>query len=179
MNTYRQFLILISSTALLQSYASAAPRVSAPRQESTRTASRTTPDQSRDVAPGGKGEAGKTATSADGQRKPSHASDKKPSRSQPQPKIHRNSPSQIGQTRHPPVADTSANAPVNKGLPPSGAAKSTGAVPRQSGAPRTGTMQSVENVHHREANPPVISGASNKKAGNTGAINGTQMNRRP
>jgi hypothetical protein len=41
------------------------------------------------------------------------------------------------------------------------------------------TTPSLNNMHHRGANPAVIGGLANAKTGNTGAINGTAMNRRP
>jgi len=41
------------------------------------------------------------------------------------------------------------------------------------------TAPSLENVRHRGANPAVIGGSANSYSGNTGAINGTRMNRKP
>lgn len=40
-------------------------------------------------------------------------------------------------------------------------------------------VPSLNNVRHRAPNPPVIGGAANSERNNTGAINGTRMNRKP
>lgn len=56
---------------------------------------------------------------------------------------------------------------ANSGLP---------ARPRQMAAP---AVSSLSNVRHRGPNPAVIGGTMNSKTGNTGAIDGTRMSRRP
>ena len=41
------------------------------------------------------------------------------------------------------------------------------------------TAPSLNNVRHRGPNPAVIGGSANSDRRNTGAINGTRMNRKP
>jgi hypothetical protein len=41
------------------------------------------------------------------------------------------------------------------------------------------TVASLHNVRHRGPNPAVVAGSANSNSRNTGAINGTRMNRRP
>ena len=41
------------------------------------------------------------------------------------------------------------------------------------------TVPSLNNVRHRSPNPAVVGGSPNLHSSNTGAINGTRMNRKP
>jgi hypothetical protein len=41
------------------------------------------------------------------------------------------------------------------------------------------TVRSFNNVRHRGPNPAVVAGSVNSDSRNTGAINGTRMNRKP
>jgi hypothetical protein len=41
------------------------------------------------------------------------------------------------------------------------------------------TVPALNNVRHRSPNPAVVAGSVNSDSRNTGAINGTRMNRRP
>jgi len=41
------------------------------------------------------------------------------------------------------------------------------------------TVPPPNNVHHRSPNPAVVAGSVNSDSRNTGAINGTRMNRKP
>ena len=41
------------------------------------------------------------------------------------------------------------------------------------------TVPSLNNVRHRGPNPAVVGGSANSHSSNTGAINGTRMNRKP
>lgn len=67
---------------------------------------------------------------------------------------------------------------VAKGVPIQNETVNDALPVRPSGVVR-GTASSLNNVRHRAPNPAVIGGAANSQGKNTGAINGTRMNRKP
>jgi hypothetical protein len=120
---------------------------------------------------------------------PQHASDKNHSRSragliaanrpkQPPTRRKRPLPRNAASQRQPALARSGdaaknrlvENETANRGLP----------VGPASVRPSVASLNPLpNNVHHRGPNPAVVSGSANSRSGNTGAINGNYMHRRP
>ena len=140
----------------------------------------------RAAAPADGGETQTAGKPSDEQRDHRHVSDKNHPRSRAS-LTKANRPQQLPNNRQ---RSTSGNA-MNLHQPGSdksgGAAKADSSRTKQPTTPclfgrqvsSDPTVPSLNNVRHRGPNPAVIGGSANSDTRNTGAINGTQMNRKP
>ena len=132
------------------------------------------------------GENQKHGKPSDEQRDHHHASDKNHPRSRAS-LTKANRPKQLPNSRERSIPGNAMNLHQPGSAKSGGAAKDglirnetvNNALPVRPPSVVRPTVPSLNNVRHRGANPAVIGGSANSDSRNTGAINGTRMNRRP
>jgi hypothetical protein len=180
--------LAISCAALMNGTGYAAPSSPASQQTSPQSAVKAGGDDPRDgehatPADDGKHHYGKPS---DAQRDHRHASDNGHPRSLAS-LTKANRPKQLLNSRKAAIPGRAMNLHQPDSAKSGGAAKDglsqnetvNNARPVRSPSVVRPSVPSLNNVRHRGANPAVVDGSASTDSRNTGAINGTRMNRRP
>jgi|SRR5208283_2434338 len=177
------FMMFVSAVSMYgASYA--APAESAPQQSSESSTKAVSSDRATNATPGDGGtHGGKPSDEQRGNRRaadknhpPIRASLAKANRLNQIPNRQEHSKTVNAINLHKPVSDKSGGV-VKGGL----TQNETGnhVLPVRSPSIVRPTVPPLDNMRHRSPNPAVVGGSANSITKNTGAINGTRMNRKP